>query len=847
MPEALLSDRQYPQAIAAVTGTPWAMLEDRVQAMADVITLRSRGEKFSQDEVQDRLRVHQAKRLGAMSSLEGSHSSSIGPQIIDGVAVIPIYGVLAPKMDVFMQISGGTSTQELMAWIEEAATSPKVKGILLDIDSPGGDAHGNQEVADLLRQVRESLPVKAVVSNLGASAAYYIGSAAGELIASPSAEVGSIGVYYVHGEAQTRNEAAGVTYTVFRAGENKNLANAQEHLTDKARANVHERMTALYDQFVGSVASGRKTTVENVLANFGAGKLTLADRAVQVGMVDRVATLQTVFNQMRGKGAAASRPGSNLTAATVSEETDPMNPLVKQAAIAAGIATDSQSDETITASVHAYFAALGQSVPEDEKAVASTLLSNATTTVTGAGLTPAGSGSNTSVTTNAADVLKADSERRQNIRAAGQLLGIDAESIRAAEDDPNLSHEAASVQFQRKAQEANPPVGGHVGITGAKEDRLFKAAVDGLSARYGVAGDGASLAEGASVFSRCSGTDLVRACLDLPQHQMVGDDPLTLAAEALRGPDFDCRLDGGGFRAAAGTVQSPASLPNIMSAVLGKTLDHTLIQANTTFRYFARKLDSVPDLNPKEIIRTGLFGEFDLLPDGGEPQEDKFSEEANWYKVARYGKRAKLTPEMVINEQMGVFIDNVRKLGMGHERTLNRLCVDQLVSGTAGDGVSLFDSGSHMNVVSGGGTISVTQIDKMQLLSRAQKDVDNRTTLGMGLKKFLMPNEMDTTAQQVLRRDLQMVPATDDTVNPFRGQFDHMVEPLLSDVSASVWYGFTDPAMSAAIVYTYLRGFENMKRRFYFDNGTESRILDVQGAFAAAVNDWRGAVRNPGS
>lgn len=847
MPQPMASPRQYPKLFSAICSTPWAMTEQQVHVLTEIMNLRAAGLQFTQEEISSRINQHQQTRLGQAGALLGEDSiSGTKPQIIDGVAVLPVQGMLAPRMDMFMQYSGGTSTQELIAWIEDAATNQKVNSILLDIDSPGGDAHGNQEVADLLRQVREDMPVKAVISNLGASAAYYIGSAAGELIASPSAEVGSIGVYYVHREDTKANEADGYTYNVFRAGDDKNVANQHEVLTGHARQVTQQRMDALYRQFVQSVADGRKVSTEVVLADFGGGRVMLADQALAAGMVDRVATLQQVFQEMRRPGTTATGSRSTFNAVNVPPDGKTiMDPLIRNAAIQAGLATADASDEVVQAAVNGFFHARAESVPEDPTTATLALLQPGNR-LTAAAEPAAPAEPPLDPACIAADAVSADAARRAEITATGNIMGMDPVDIAAACDDTTLSHDEATKRFRTISARNNQPVGtaGGVTIHGASEDRMAAAAVAGLAARFDCRTEADNAVQGAQDFANMSGLDLARLTCGTDLRQTVGMDSRDIALAALRGPDVNCQGEGS-ILAATGPM-NPASLPNIMSAVLGRTLDRGLQQANTTFDFFAQRVDSVSDLNPKEIIRTGLFGEFDLLPDGEAPEDDKFDEEANWFKADRYGKRVSLTPEMIINEQMGSFLNNARNLAMGHDRTLNRLCVDQLISGIAGDGTALFHA-NHGNIVTGGGTVSTTQLDKMRQLGAKQKDVNNQATLGLMVRRLLVPIELDLDAAKVLRTDLSMVSTTEGGTDPYRGQFEYRVEPLLTDNDAAIWYGLMNPSEVSAIIYAYLRGYERMKRRFHFDANTETRHLDVQGAFAAAVNNWRGAVRNPGS
>ena len=100
--------------------------------------------------------------------------------IRDGVAVIPITGPIMRYANLFTRISGATSTQELATDLQTALDSPQVRAIVLNIDSPGGEASGINELADMIHASRGKKPIKAYVGGTGASAAYWIASAADE-------------------------------------------------------------------------------------------------------------------------------------------------------------------------------------------------------------------------------------------------------------------------------------------------------------------------------------------------------------------------------------------------------------------------------------------------------------------------------------------------------------------------------------------------------------------------------------------------------------------------------------------------------------------------------------------
>jgi signal peptide peptidase SppA len=857
MPQKSAAKRQYPLILDAVCNTVWACHEDHVQTIADIMNGRVAGITLSESEIRARIggEYQSNGSIGLLGIEDVEKSDQPGPRIIDGVAVLPVHGVMAPRMSAFMHVSGGTSTQQLMQWIEDAATNPKVKHILLDIDSPGGDAHGNQEVVDLINEVKQTVPIHGHGTNLVASAGFYIFKACTTTSASPSTELGSVGTYFVHGEASKANEADGLTYTVFRGGSYKNAANEHEPLNAKGREYITERIDGMYRQFVGSVAKCCGMSMSEVEQQFGAGKLYLADEAQRRGMVDRIATLKQVFNELRQTGKAAPGARQTISAAVApqfSTKEMTMNPLIRNAAIAAGLAQEDATDEVVQAAINGFFHARAESPPDDEKKLA-TILLNPENRVSGkiTDATPPLDAARIG-----RDAISADAARRQDILAAGKLIGIDDEIIAECCDDLTCTVEQAERQFKRLAVASNQPVGVGIRVNRSAEDKFAAAVVDGLFEnharehfdRY----EARDLDKSAIDAGNLSGLDIVSRCLNATadRSQTFGLDAEELAALALRGDgsDFYCRLGGldNEGRMVSATTMSPSSFPNIMSNLTGRVINEAMKQVESTYAGWAkRREEDLKDHQPSEIIDTGHLSEFDQVNDDRDGAEDTIVEEPNWIQAADYEKRLKLTPYMIVNGQLLTFINWVALAAAAHERTINRACVNQLVYGQTGDGKTLFHT-DHLNKVTSGGVPSQTEFQNCRAKLRAQKDPGNQTTLGLPLTSILVPSALETDAEKWLNPDNRVSPTSDTNGNTFRGKLSYAIEPMLDDLSAVKWYGFTSKMRAAAVMYAYRRGYRNMRRRAYVDPSTQARIFVFEGSFATAAVNWRGAVEDAG-
>ena len=171
---------RYAHVLRFLAEHPWAILPATLESMLEVLTLRAEGRMFTDEEIQARLGAAAAGRLGARA--------------VGTVAVLPLYGVIAPRMNVMTQVSGGTSAQLFAAAFRAAIESPDVSAVVIDADTPGGSVFGVQELAETIRAARGTKPIIAVANTLAASAGYWLIAQADEVIASPSSQLGSIGV-----------------------------------------------------------------------------------------------------------------------------------------------------------------------------------------------------------------------------------------------------------------------------------------------------------------------------------------------------------------------------------------------------------------------------------------------------------------------------------------------------------------------------------------------------------------------------------------------------------------------------------------------------------------------------
>lgn len=222
-----------------------------------------------------------------------------------GIAVIPVVGTLVKRSMGIEAASGLMSYGEIEARMDAALADPQVMGILLDLDSPGGEASGVFELADRIRAASQIKPVWAHANDAAYSAAFAIASACQRLTLSQTAGVGSIGVIALHVDQSVKDAKDGLNYTAVFAGSHKNDFSPHEPLSPQATTALQTEVDRLYDIFVNQVGQMRGLDPDAVRAT-EAG-VFYGEQAVAVGLADAVMPLEQVMTEFTDALAAKQR------------------------------------------------------------------------------------------------------------------------------------------------------------------------------------------------------------------------------------------------------------------------------------------------------------------------------------------------------------------------------------------------------------------------------------------------------------------------------------------------------------------------------------------------------------
>lgn len=207
--------------------------------------------------------------------------------IRDGVAVIKVSGPLFRYANLMTRICGATSYELLAQDFNKAMQNPQIKGILLDIDSPGGEVNGCSELSDMIYQARGTKPIVAYASGACCSGAYWIASACDKILATDTAILGSIGVVSIF----EKDDEDKTIEIVSSQSPNKR----PDINTEEGKAKIQARVDELAEVFIAKVARNRGISKEDVVNNFGAGDVSVGKSAVRQGLSDGLSSFEAII------------------------------------------------------------------------------------------------------------------------------------------------------------------------------------------------------------------------------------------------------------------------------------------------------------------------------------------------------------------------------------------------------------------------------------------------------------------------------------------------------------------------------------------------------------------------
>lgn len=276
---------KYSLMLTRFYSSLWALLPEFHSTLEHILLERVAGEKPDHDEIA-------ARRLKAESYSAARPSMRKSATTI----IIPLYGPIIDRPNMFSEISGAASHQQFAHTIRQVADDPDVERIIVDLDSPGGLVSGVDVSAEAMRYAANRKEVIAVTEGYMTSAGYWIGSQAPRIVAGPTAVVGSIGILATHKDVSKAEEMLGIKTTILRTGKDKALGSPDEPLSKHAYEKLLEQLKAAFSVFLADVAKGRGMTPDEVRKRYGDGGVYTGQEALNVSLIDEIGTLQSVLD-----------------------------------------------------------------------------------------------------------------------------------------------------------------------------------------------------------------------------------------------------------------------------------------------------------------------------------------------------------------------------------------------------------------------------------------------------------------------------------------------------------------------------------------------------------------------
>eukprot|EP01029_Cantina_marsupialis_P021119 TRINITY_DN501813_c0_g1_i1.p1 TRINITY_DN501813_c0_g1~~TRINITY_DN501813_c0_g1_i1.p1 ORF type:complete len:297 (-),score=60.38 TRINITY_DN501813_c0_g1_i1:87-977(-) len=198
------------------------------------------------------------------------------------------------------------SVEKVLAQIEEAKNNNSIKGVLLDVNSPGGAVAPSVELTYAIKELSLEKPVVAYASGVMASGSYYASIWANKIVANPGAMIGSIGVIFQGTNLEELMEKIGVKTQTVKIGKYKESGTPTREWTSYEKEELEKVIKDTYSMFVSDVANARGLDVKNH-TQFADAHIFTSSQAKEVGLVDTVANL-TYAKSLTAKLAKVKNP-----------------------------------------------------------------------------------------------------------------------------------------------------------------------------------------------------------------------------------------------------------------------------------------------------------------------------------------------------------------------------------------------------------------------------------------------------------------------------------------------------------------------------------------------------------
>jgi capsid assembly protease len=303
VPARVAAPRDLPRLMTRIFGTPLLIAPEKLDVIMAAIGPRlgitacpTRNDK-------------EADFVGALIGLQapadGEDESTVPYAVTnDGIALIGIEGTLVYKSSWLGALSGLTSYSDVQAALDKAMADPAVKGILLLVDSYGGECNGSFDLSDAIFAARQTKPICGVAADDAYSAAFLTISACSKVYVSRTSGVGSVGVVALHIDQSAADKERGLKYDYVYSGERKIDGNSHGPLSTPARDSLQAECDRLRSLFAASVAKYRGLSADEVMGT--EASCFYGEIAIGAKFADAVGTPTDALTALRGLIASKS-------------------------------------------------------------------------------------------------------------------------------------------------------------------------------------------------------------------------------------------------------------------------------------------------------------------------------------------------------------------------------------------------------------------------------------------------------------------------------------------------------------------------------------------------------------
>ena len=290
--------------LKVLDGSVWAITESGMDQIMHAI------EGMEHKDVLDAAQVEDAtKNRGVLEGDKEYKYEDDMYEVNGSMATMPVYGKMFPRANMMTRLSGGVSTRKLGRAIDEVEEREDIDKVMMVFDSPGGSVQGLTNTARKIRNMETE--TVAFAEGLMASAAYFVGSAADRVVASPDSMVGAIGSVAKIVSRAGKLEDEGYDVKVIRSAEKKAKPNPSEPIDEDSVKEVQKLVNAAHEQFVRQVAINLDLSEETVSNTMADGSVINGSEAEGTNFVDDVATIDEVMDEFEGSVEEESEESSS--------------------------------------------------------------------------------------------------------------------------------------------------------------------------------------------------------------------------------------------------------------------------------------------------------------------------------------------------------------------------------------------------------------------------------------------------------------------------------------------------------------------------------------------------------